>query len=464
MFKRTACFLSALFLLLTTSITAFAQSEDEMKEILRFNQLAMQGLTGSEEQKKEATDFFAKRGGTDMIPTLVLMMRIGGDSIHTARALKELTGEDLKTWYEAMEWQEAHPEVRPHPSYQIFKLRYLANIDKRFFELFDPRRTGPLGMRIRFEEVTWGGAKFDTIRSLDNPKMISVAEADYLNDDDLVFGVSINGDAKAYPLRILGWHEMVNDVIGGVPVALAYCTLCGSGILFETQLEEGREPLVFGSTGLLYRSNKLMFDRATYSVWNHFTGEPVIGPLTHTGIKLKIRPNVITSWAEWRKTNPKTTVLSLETGYIRDYDPGVVYKDYFASPDLMFPAVVRDESVMKRKDYVFGIRDVAAARAWPISVFAGGQVVNDMIGTTNIVLIGDESSRTVRAYKRGDQTFNASGEASSLQSDDGQIWRYDEASLKGPNGESFARMPGHVSYWFAWDGYMGVKSSLYARK
>ena len=130
----------------------------------------------------------------------------------------------------------------------------------------------------------------------------------------------------------------------------------------------------------------------------------------------------------------------------------------------MFPAIVRNEQQVKRKDRVFGIRDVAAARAWPISAFAGGQVINDAIGTTNIVLIGDEETRTVRAYQRGDQTFEAGGEASSLQAGDGQAWRYDEASLKGPNGENFARMPGHISYWFAWDGYMGVKSSLYASK
>ena len=146
----------------------------------------------------------------------------------------------------------------------------------------------------------------------------------------------------------MGWHEMFNEVIGGVPVALAYCTLCGAGILFETQVEGQDAPFVFGSSGLLYRSNKLMFDRQTRSLWNQFTGEPVNGPLVDSGIRLKIRPVAITTWQDWRNTHPNTTVLALETGHFRDYGSGVVYRDYFRSPDLMFPALV-DQSQLQLK-------------------------------------------------------------------------------------------------------------------
>ena len=101
---------------------------------------------------------------------------------------------------------------------------------------------------------------------------------------------------------------MFNEVIGGVPVALAYCTLCGSGILFETQIEGRDRPFVFGSSGLLYCSNKLMFDRETDSLWNQFTGKPVVGPLVDSGIQLKVRPVVITNWARWRDSHPKTGI------------------------------------------------------------------------------------------------------------------------------------------------------------
>jgi hypothetical protein len=220
-------------------------------------------------------------------------------------------------------------------------------------------------------------------------------------------------------------------------------------------------PLVFGSSGLLYRSNKLMFDRQTDSLWNQFTGEPVSGPLFNSGIRLKIRPVAITSWGDWRARHPKTRVLSLETGHPRDYGSGVVYKDYFSSPELMFPVVVRDESRLKRKDYVFGIRDFGAARAWPVDAFASTAVINDQMGDTNLVLIGNARTRTVRAYARGDHVFNPLAADGSL-SDASGAWQITENALTSASGESLPRIPGHISYWFAWDSYLGIKSELYA--
>ena len=333
----------------------------------------------------------------------------------------------------------------------------MRRIDPEFLRFFGPEWVRPGAMRIRLEEITWGGVAVDGIPSLDNPTLIAAADADYLRGDDLVFGVEINGDARAYPLRIMGWHEMFNEVIGGVPVALAYCTLCGSGILFETHVAGRLRPFVFGSSGLLYRSNKLMFDRETDSLWNQFTGEPVVGPLAASGIRLAIRPVLITSWADWRAAHPETGVLSLDTGHRRDYGSGVVYAEYFASPDLMFPTLV-DEARLKGKDYVFGIRDVAAAKAWPVKAFRGGKVINDRIGARPIVLIGDAATRSVRAYDRGDRTFEADG--NGLRGPGG-LWRVEEAALVAPDGTRLDRLPGHVAYWFAWDGYMGVKSELY---
>lgn len=256
---------------------------------------------------------------------------------------------------------------------------------------------------------------------------------------------------------------MFNDTIGGVPVALAYCTLCGAGILFETLVEGREKPLVFGSSGLLYRSNKLMFDRETNSLWNQFTGAPVVGPLVQTDIKLKIRPNTITTWADWKAKHPNTKVLSLETGYARNYGSGVTYQAYFASPDLMFPAVVRDETTAKRKDYVFGIREVGAAKAWPIKAFQNTPVINDSVGLKNVVLIGDANTRTVRAYERGnDETFMLS-EQGVLTSKTGD-WDLNEDFLVSKDGKNKrSRVPGHVAFWFAWDNYLGVKSEIYSK-
>lgn len=438
-----------------TSKTAIQEAERA-----DFVELTMQALIGDREQRRAATDFFADRGDLDIVPTLVLLMRIGGAHIDVRDALFTLTGQEMKTWRDAMLWQEAHPEIVPHPSYYDVKLRYFYNIDRNFSRFFSPQYLKRENMNIRFEEITWGGVKVDGIPSLDNPKMIEASQADYLLSDDLVFGIEINGDVRAYPLRIMGWHEMFNDVIGGVPVALAYCTLCGSGILYETMLEGGKDHLVFGSSGFLYRSNKLMFDRKTSSLWNQFTGQPVVGELVGQDIKLKTRPVTITSWKKWKKRNPKSKVLSLDTGHFRDYDSGVVYNEYFASPELMFPALVEDESFVKRKDYVFGIRDFGAAKAWPLAAFSKKTVINDRIGSKNIVLIGDVTTRTVRSYERGDIEFEHGGTLESLQSDAGR-WMISEDVLTGPNGEKLKRVSGSISYWFAWENYLGKTSELY---
>ena len=329
----------------TLSSVNFARAEDDdLKTKLKradIKELSLLSLLGTQKERQAALDFFVARGNLDIVPTLVMFMRFGGDYKPTAAALEKLTGQKMVTWRDSMLWQEAHPEVIPHESYRAIKLRFLTNLDRKFGEFFDPKFTSREQMRIRLEEITWGGVRVDGIPSLDNPKLIEAKAGTYLKDDDLVFGVAINGDIRAYPLRIMGWHEMFNEVIGGVPVALAYCTLCGAGILFETHVRDREKPFIFGSSGFLYRSNKLMFDRETKSLWNQFTGEPVVGPLASSGIKLKIRPVTITTWKAWKDDNPETKVLSLETGHIRDYDSGVVYNEYFASPDLMFPAIVR---------------------------------------------------------------------------------------------------------------------------
>lgn len=441
----------------TTPILA-QQSEDPAD----VRSLARSVVAGNHHQSREALNSLVARGEKDIVSSLILAMRYRSDHDYIAEGISKLAGEEIKTWNDAMLWQEANPDIVSHESYTELKISVLEYIDENFLKFLDNGRAKNENMDIRFEELTWGGVEVDGIPSLDNPPLIDAAAADYLKDDDLVFGVSINGDVRAYPLRIMGWHEMFNEVIGGVPVALAYCTLCGAGILFETNVEGRDTPLVFGSSGFLYRSNKLMFDRQTNSLWNQFTGEPVNGPLRGSEIKLKIRPVVTTSWAKWKEKNPETKVLSLDTGFYRDYGSGVVYQEYFSSPDLMFPTIVKNEEQVKRKDYVFGIRDFGVARAWPITAFESESVINDQLGDKNVVLIGDAETREVRAYLREDQMFEMTSSGSIISG--GETWEITETVLKGPGGQTLGRLPGHISFWFAWDGYLGVQSSLYANK
>ncbi len=421
---------------------------------------------GQEAEYLAALKAISERGNQDMIPGLILGLRFTRMSVAPLiEVLRQLTGDTKigkwSRWNDWMLWQEAHPEVVPHESYAAFKREMYLTIDPNFDVFLKPKHFRQDRMKIRIEEITWGGARKDGIPSLDRPELVSAtdAKAAYMLDDDLVFGVSINGDTRAYPLRVMGWHEMFNAVIGDVPVALAYCTLCGSGILFETDIAGRNEPFVFGSSGFLYRSNKLMFDRQTHSLWNQFTGKPVSGELVNSGIELKQRPVVITTWRDWKASNPDTTIVTLNTGFDRDYRTGIVYGDYFASGELMFPTIV-DQSRHRQKDYVFGVRAFGGAKAWPLKAFATQPVINDAVAGKELVLIGDPKTRSVRAFARKGHRFKRS-QGDALVSADETSWQITEDALVSNTGERLPRVAGHIAYWFAWNGYLADVSEVY---
>lgn len=410
----------------------------------------------SREERQAALDELVRSGQPGAAPVLILAMRLtGGDMAALSNGLKKLTGADPgDRWEDWFLWQEAHPETGVLPGFSKLQSRVYSLVDPDF-DVFLP---GDQKHEIRLEEITWGGVIKDGIPALTNPPMIDAAAAAYLNPDDPVFGVVINGDVRAYPLRIMDWHEMLNDVVGGIPVSLAYCTLCGSAILFETSWPGRQLPFVFGSSGFLYRSNKLMYDTTTNSLWNQFTGRPVVGKLTGSGIELKTRPVVITRWSDWLTRHPQTKVLDVQTGHPRDYSGGVPYGDYFASPDLMFPTRT-DEKRLKQKDLVFALRSSVVEKAWPLAMFDGGAVINDSAGILELVLVGDSATQTVRAYRSEGLTFTK-----TLSTDhvlhNGETWRVTEDALVAPDGRTLPRLPGHVAYWFAWSSYFGQKGEL----
>jgi hypothetical protein len=389
------------------------------------------------------------RDNPDVVPGLIQALRFVEDDGWIDRTLAGLTGEESgKSWKEWMLWQQAHPEITPFEGFDAFKADVMAVIDPNFRLFLKPG----VKHEIRLEEIVWGGVKKDGIPALTNPKHIAAADAAYLEHDELVFGIEIAGDARAYPLRILDWHEMFNDLVGGVPVSLAYCTLCGSGILYDARVPGYEEPFVFGSSGFLYRSNKLMYDQATHSLWNQFTGRPVVGPLTGSGIELKVLPVAITTWQEWLAQHPDTKVLALDTGYERNYTPGEPYGEYFASKELMFPMLVPDERLAP-KDYVFALRAGDHEQAWSLEEFSGRRVINAKVGDLPVVLVGDAATRTVRAYESGGREFAAGSEPTALVADR-QDWQITEEGLIGPGGERLERLPGHIAYWFAWQGFI----------
>jgi len=356
----------------------------------------------------------------------------------TVAVLERLLGEDhgtsFKKWVEAIGRRE---DLTPAPGYLNFKARMFAKIDPALaaFLREDAPRT------IRPEEIVWGGVKKDGIPALDNPRFVAAADADWLTDGEQIFGVAIDGDVRAYPERILAWHEMANDRVGGRAVSLSYCTLCGAAILYDGTASDGKT-YTFGSSGFLYRSNKLMYDRQTQTLWSQLTGEPVFGSLVTKKLQpLRVLPLTVTTWGEWRTMHPQTKVLSRRTGFDRDYRPGAAYGAYFASPELMFPVWKRVPSSLAAKDWVLVVSVGSARRIYPLDDLPKGAPVHDRIGETEIVVAGE------RAYLSGGRKFRLEGNV-LIDGESEERFAIREDALVAPSGERLARLASHRAFWF----------------
>jgi len=203
--------------------------------------------------------------------------------------------------------------------------------------------------RVEASALYQGCPRKDCIPSIDAPAYLAGGNVDFLAEDDLILGLDINGQQWAFPIRILDYHEIVNDRLGGQPVIVTWCPLCGSGLAFDPRI--GDEVLEFGVSGLLHDSDLVMYDRKTGSLWQQITGEAIMGE--HLSRTLTQIPSTITDWAAWLKAHPDTLVLSPETGFERDYFGRAAYAGYETSDRLMFPASQRDFSVHP-KTVVFG--------------------------------------------------------------------------------------------------------------
>lgn len=194
-----------------------------------------------------------------------------------------------------------------------------------------------------------------------------------------------------------------------------------------------------------------MYDHQTESLWHNLTGEPVVGSLTQSGIKLKVLPVVITSWEHWLRDHPETVVLDINTGHKRDYTPGQPYGNYFVSPTTMFPASPRNNR-LPPKSYVFALQVKSKPKAYPMDMLGEKKVLNDTLAGVNLVIVADAATRTARAYERGAYTFTpGTTPGTVMETKSGTVWQVQEEQLVNPNGnEKLPRLGGHVSFWFGW--------------
>ncbi len=248
---------------------------------------------------------------------------------------------------------------------------------------------------IPTDEIYDGGPGKDGIPAIMNPRFISVAEADsdFLKNNDRVLGFVHRGKARAYPIKILNWHEIVNDRVGGFSIVVTFCPLCGTGMVFDAMIKNRK--MTFGVSGLLYQSDMLMYDHQTESLWSQIHKVAVTGPLT--GTRMKLLPSTQTTWGQWKKKYPDSQVLSDQTGYHRDYnrDP---YEGYDKSPRLFF-GVDNVNARFHPKEKVIGVEIGDIAKAYPFSELAKHKgPVQDIIKKKRIIVRYDKSSETASVH------------------------------------------------------------------
>jgi Protein of unknown function (DUF3179) len=271
---------------------------------------------------------------------------------------------------------------------------------------------------------------------LDHAPLVREKAAASMKTGDLVFGVELGGDARAYPLRILDWHTVANDTIDRIPVALAYCRPCGSVALYRTDTPRGT--LTLAASGRFRDGDQLLVDRQTGTLWRQLTGTPVEGPLAGSGIELRPLPVVLTTWTRWFQSHLDSRVLALETGFQHEYAPE-------AAPS---PA----------GSPVFGVVLGGAAKAYPVELVAKLGVIDDELGGRPIVIVAepgaDPGNRTIRVYDRGDRVFARSGHAflgaSFINDQNGRPWKIGEEALATPDGQKRPRLPGKLTDQAGW--------------
>ncbi len=343
--------------------------------------------------------------------------------------------------------------------------------DPDYERAFRDARLSPSGWDtdFRFHTVPYSEIRSviprDNIPSIDSPAFVSPTEAsDWLKDIEPVVFLEIDGDARAYPLQILTWHEIVNDEVGGVPVAVTFCPLCNSAIAFD-RLFDGVE-LEFGVSGNLRNSDLIMYDRQTHSWWQQFTGEGIVG--RHAGRSLSHLPASIVSFADFRRAHPDGQVLSRDTGYNRQYgrNPYAGYDTADGNP-FLFSGDLDGRLLPVERVIAVTIDDVDVA--FPLTVLQEEGAINYSVGKRRIAVFhrfgttsaldGGSIAESRDVGAAGVFSVDLGGEALTFVAQDGvikdqqtgSVWDILGRAVEGPlAGERLTPVLHGNHFWFAW--------------
>jgi hypothetical protein len=321
------------------------------------------------------------------------------------------------------------------------------------------------------EEIISGGPPPDGIPPIDEPAFVSIEDADeWLGTNEPIIYLEVNDEVHGYPVQILIWHEIVNDTVGGVPVAVTYCPLCNSAVSYRREV--GGEGTTFGTSGRLFASALVMYDRATESLWTHFDGRAVVGALT--GQRLEPIPSPLLGWSDFKEAFPDAKVLDRDaTAYSRPYgeNPYAGYDNPDSEP-FLFRGSVDDRAASKQR--VVGVSIDEAARAWSLDALMDGSAsaTNDHVGEAPVVIFWKagqasalESELVVSGRDVGSVavfspvvegqtlTFIVDGDA-FVDNQTGSRWDVTGTAIDGElAGASLDQIHHLDTFWFAWSTY-----------
>lgn len=322
----------------------------------------------------------------------------------------------------------------------------------------------PTEWLIPIGQIRDGGPGKDGIPALLNPETVDPDKADYLTDDDLLIGYYHNGEARAYPHKILDWHEIINDNLGGKAIAITYCPLTGTGSGWNRNIYG--TITTFGVSGLLYNANLIPYDRVTDSNWTQIGLNCVNGELI--GQEVETYQVVETTWKTWKDMFPNTTVISTNTGHSRDYQR-YPYGSYRTSESLIFSVSVND-SRLPTKERVHGIIEDEKVRAYRFEHF-GYPIITDSINNKPIVLVGSASQNFIVSFYVPvineelltfslpvPFDFSKGFESSVILVDQfGNEWNLFGHAIAGPNnGLQLDATNSFMGYWFSWAPFYGL--------
>lgn len=302
---------------------------------------------------------------------------------------------------------------------------------------------------IDLEKVEEGCERLDCIRSIDEPKFISPAKADFISDEDLVIGVRMGDEVHCYPHNILNWHEIVNDFMDDEYIAINYCPLTGSGMAWDRMIDG--KLTTFGVSGLLYNSNVIPYDRTTRSAWSQMKQVCVNGELLkkHASTYQVME----TTWATWKKLFPDSKVVSTETGMNRDYY-SYPYGEYRENKEIYFDVDVESDT-LHPKERLFGIVDGDNAKCYRFNNFKNGiRILSDTAFGKEIIVVGSERDNFAMAFENTAKTVfkpYTKQVPGVMQDAEGNVYDPFGYCIEGnKKGSRLTPVNGFIAYWFAW--------------